>query len=154
MAKIDLDAVPVKSGSRYPAPYDNACKSRRVQRLGDAGGLTHLGVTRLVLPPGGWSSQRHWHSHEDEFMLVFSGEVVLITDAGEELMRAGDTAAFQAGDRNGHHVQNRSSQDAVIFAFSSQDENDGGEYPDIDLKFTPESAPTLGRYLHKDGTPY
>ncbi len=152
MAKIDLAAVPEQRGARYPAPYDAPCKERRVRRLGDAAGLTRLGASHIRLPPGAWSSQRHWHSHEDEFIVVLEGEVVLVTDAGEEILRAGDCAAFKAGVRDGHCAQNRSARDAVLLALSNHSDEDFGEYSDIDLKFTPQPHGAPGEFLRKDGS--
>ncbi len=154
MARIELSAVPEQVGTRYPAPHDEPCKARRFRRLGDAAGLTRLGATRLVLPPGAWSSQRHWHTADDEFVVVLEGEVVLVTDAGEELLRAGDCCAFKAGVPDGHCAQNRSNQPAVLLAVSSKIEGDGAEYPDVDLRALPGGQGGRGVYVHKDGTPY
>jgi uncharacterized cupin superfamily protein len=149
--RIDLNAVPVITGSGYPAPFDAPCTARARQRLGDAAGLTDFGVNRLRLPPGAWSSQRHWHSAEDEFVYVLEGEVVLVTDAGEEILRAGDCAGFKAALRDGHHLQNRSSRDVVVLEIGSRKiAEDEGEYPDIDLRFLKGDA----GYAHMDGTPY
>src|SRR5690606_1964700 len=108
MKKIDIAAVPVLEGSGYPSPYDAPCAGRQRRRLGDAAGLSGFGVNLLRLPPGAWSSQRHWHAAEDEFIYVLEGEVVLVTDHGEETLHAGDCSGFPAGDANGHHLQNRS----------------------------------------------
>ena len=154
MARIDIAAVPEQRGSRYPAPHDAACKDRISRRLGEFARFTNLGVNHVRLLPGAWSSQRHWHSAEDEFVVVIEGEVVLVTDAGEEVLRAGDCAAFKAGTQDGHHAQNRSDKDAVLIAISARSDEDFGEYPDIDLKFTAGRYSGNGRYLHKDGTPY
>ncbi len=149
--RIDVERVPVIKGSRYPAPFDLACAARARQRLGDAAGLTDFGVNLLRLPPGVWSSQRHWHSAEDEFVFVVEGEVVLLTDAGEEILRAGDCAGFKAGVADGHHLQNRSQHDAVLLEIGSRKPaEDYGEYSDIDLRFLKGRA----GYAHKDGTPY
>src|ERR1043165_7614431 len=104
--KIDVTAAPQRKGSGYPAPFDAPCAERMRQRLGDAGGLTQYGVNLLHLPPGAWASQRHWHSAEDEFVYVLAGEVTLVTDKGEEVLRAGDCAAFPKGEPNGHHLIN------------------------------------------------
>src|SRR3954449_1933686 len=109
--KIDISAAETLQGSRYPAPFDEPCKARVRQVLGDAAGLTQFGVNLLHLAPGAWSSQRHWHTASDEFVYVLSGEVVLVTDDGEEVLRAGDAAGFKAGDSNGHCLQNRSAVD-------------------------------------------
>src|SRR5271165_3500032 len=114
MPKIDPNTAPRGSGSRYPAPFDEPCKQRSWHRLGDAAGLTQFGVNLVRLPPGAWSSQRHWHHNEDEFVHVLEGEVVLVTDAGEERLVAGDSAGFKASDADGHHLQNRSQREAVL----------------------------------------
>ena len=109
MPKIDLAAVPKRKGSGYPPPFDEPCAERVRQRLGDAGGLADFGVNLMRLPPGNWSSQRHWHSHEDEFVYVLEGELTLVEDGGETVLRAGDCAAFPKGSGNGHHLINKSS---------------------------------------------
>jgi uncharacterized cupin superfamily protein len=154
MPKIDKAAIPRGSGSRYPAPFDVPCRQRSWQRLGEAAGLTQFGVVQLQLPPGAWSSQRHWHSHEDEFAYVLSGEVVLVTDDGEQTLHAGDCAGFKAGVRNGHCLQNRSPRDAELLIVGSRNDEDHGEYPDIDLAFTAGRYTGRGAFTHKDGSPY
>jgi uncharacterized cupin superfamily protein len=149
--RIDLSGVKSVTGSGYPVPFDAPCAARRRQRLGDAAGLTDFGVNLMRLPPGAWSSQRHWHSSEDEFVYVLEGEVVLVTDAGEEILRAGDCAGFKAGVKDGHHLQNRSPREAVVLEIGSRKvAEDEGEYPDIDLRFLKGDA----GYAHMDGTPY
>src|SRR5580698_6848868 len=109
MPKINPADAKLISGSRYPPPFDIPCRDRTSLRLGDVAGLTQFGVNLQRLTPGTWSSQRHWHSHEDEFVYILEGEVVLVTDAGDEILRAGDCAGFKGGDRNGHCLQNRSA---------------------------------------------
>jgi len=151
---IDRTAAPEITGSKYPAPHDAPCRARRVRRLGEAGGLTRLGVSEVELPPGAWSSQRHWHAEEDEFLLVLEGELVLVSDAGERVVRAGDCAAFKAGVRDGHCLQNRSAAPARILAMSNRSDQDWGEYPDLDLVFTAGRYSGHGRYLHRNGAPY
>lgn len=149
--RIDHSAVSPKIGSGYPAPFDAPCRSRERRRLGDAAGLSDFGVNLLRLPPGAWSSQRHWHTHEDEFVYVLQGEVVLITDAGEEILRAGDSAGFKAGVPDGHHLQNRSAREAVLLEVGSRKPSaDGAHYPDIDL----HHAGGGGGYTRKDGSAY
>ncbi len=154
MPKIDLTKVPQITGSRYPATFAGPCLGRTWLRLGDAAGLTQFGVNHLRLPPGAWSSQRHWHSHEDEFVYMLSGEVVLVTDAGEETLRAGDAVGFKAGVPDGHHLQNRSNLDAELLVVGSRNDADHGEYPDIDMKFEAGRYSGAAVYRHKDGTPY
>jgi len=149
--KIDLAAIKIALGSGYPAPYDEPCRQRKRLRLGDVAGLTQFGVNLLRLPPGTWSSQRHWHTAEDEFVYILEGEVVLVSDAGEEVLRAGDCAGFKAGEANGHHLQNRTNAEAVLLEVGSRNpENDGVDYPDLDLAIRAGTR----SFLHKDGTPY
>jgi uncharacterized cupin superfamily protein len=149
--RIDLRQVPTVTGSAYPSPFERPCADRARQALGDAAGLSDFGVNLMRLGPGAWSSQRHWHSAEDEFVYVLEGELVLITDAGEEMLRAGDCAGFKAGVRDGHHLQNRTERDALVLEIGARKiEEDEGDYPDIDMRFLKGD----GGYVHRDGTPY
>ena len=151
MKKIDLSTAQVVVGSGYPAPYDEPCRQRKRLRLGDAAGLTQFGINLLRLPPGVWSSQRHWHSAEDEFVYVLEGEVVLVSDAGEEVLRAGDCAGFKAGEADGHHLLNRSSVEAVLLEIGTRNpQADAVDYPGIDLMIRAGAR----AFLHQDGTPY
>ena len=150
MARLDLSSIPVQSGTGYPDPFAELVNGRSKQALGDAGGLTQFGVNLVELKPGAASSQRHWHAKEDEFVMVVSGELVLVTDEGETLMRAGDCAAFPAGRPNGHHLVNRGWGNALLLAVGSRIPGETAEYPDIDLKYDGAT----NSYLHKDGTPY
>jgi uncharacterized cupin superfamily protein len=150
MSRLDLSSIPVQSGTGYPEPFAEAVNGRSKQALGDAGGLTQFGVNLVELKPGAASSQRHWHTKEDEFVMVVSGELVLVTDEGETLMRAGDCAAFPAGRPNGHHLVNRGWGNALLLCVGSRIEGDSAEYPDIDLKYVGKAD----GYAHKDGTPY
>jgi uncharacterized cupin superfamily protein len=150
MPKIDIAAIPARTGSGYPAPFDAPCANRTRRRLGDAGGLRDFGVNLMTLPPGGWSSQRHWHSHEDEFVYVLEGELKLVEDGGETLLRAGECAAFPKSTGNGHHLVNESSAMAVYLEVGSRNPNDLTTCSDIDMM----SANIDGRFVRKDGSPY
>jgi uncharacterized cupin superfamily protein len=150
MPKIDIAAVPQRKGSGYPTPFDAPCAGRLRQRLGNAGGLTDFGVNLMHLPPDGWSSQRHWHSHEDEFVVVLEGALTLIEDEGETVLGAGECAAFPKGSGNGHHFINRSGVMAVYLEIGSRAPADVTTCSDIDMM----SANPDGRFTHKDGTPY
>jgi len=149
MPKIDVDAAPTGHGTSYPDPHAEPCRARRRWRLGDAVGLDQFGVNLLRLSPGAWSSQRHWHEGEDEFVWVLEGEVVLVEDGGETVLRAGDCAGWKAGVRDGHCLQNRSDADVVLLEVGTRKaDGDRGEYPDIDMTFD------SGTFYRKDGTPY
>jgi len=149
--KIDIDNAPTGHGTGYPEEFAAPCKPRRRWRLGDAVGLDQFGVNLLRLPAGAWSSQRHWHSAEDEFVWVVEGEVVLIEDDGETRLVAGDCAGFKAGVPNGHKIENRSEREAVLLEVGSRrPTEDACDYPDIDM-ILPKDAE---RYFHRDGTPY
>ncbi|QIG53884.1 cupin domain-containing protein [Altererythrobacter sp. BO-6] len=149
MPKLDLAAIPQTNVTGYPAPFDREVEGRWYRRLAPPAGLTLMGASHVVLKPGAWSSQRHWHAGQDELLVMLEGEAVLVEDGEETTVRAGDVLAWPAGERNGHHLQNHSGSDCVFVAISagSRDE-DWGEYPDIDMVFDPEG------YARKDGTRY
>ncbi len=150
MPKVDLSSIPVRCGTGYPDPFNAPCAGRSRQRLGDAGGLSDLGVNLMTLQPGSWSSQRHSHSHEDEFVYVLDGELTLVEDAGETLLRRGECACFAKGSGIGHHLQNNGSGLAVYLEVGSRHPDDLTTCADIDLI----SYNRDGRWRHKDGTPY
>jgi uncharacterized cupin superfamily protein len=149
--RIAIDQTQGVRGSDYPSPFDEPCQERVRRRLGDLAGLTQFGVNLLTLPPGAWSSQRHWHTMEDEFAYVLAGEVVLVTEAGEELLKRGDCVGFPAGAPDGHHLQNRSAHPATILEIGTRRlADDEVFYPDIDLRVLKGET----GYAHQDGRPY
>ncbi|MBU1378928.1 MAG: cupin domain-containing protein [Alphaproteobacteria bacterium] len=151
MPKIDIEAVEDRSGSNYPHPFREICLGPTWKKLGDAAGLTDFGVNLVRLTPGKWSSQRHWHTHEDEIVYVLEGEVVLVEDDGEHVLRAGDCAGWKAGSANGHCLQNHGDRDAVYLEIGSRrPEVDACDYPDLDMV----ARPAEPFYRHRDGTPY
>lgn len=150
--KITVSDLPKLAGTFYPAPFDEPCLTRERQRLGDAAGLDQFGVNLLRLPPGAWSSQMHWHTHEDEFVYVLEGEVVLVSADGEIVLKAGDAAGFKAGDETGHCLQNRSGKDAMVLEVGSRHKDDKAYYPGLDLVADPHSG--KAKFSRLDGTPY
>lgn len=151
MPKLDLDTIPQTNRTGYPAPYSAQVQGRWYRRLAPASGLSDFGVSHVTLKPGAWSSQRHWHEGEDEFVVMLSGEAVLVDNDGEHVMRAGDCASFPKGDGNGHVLQNRGTADCVFVAVGAnaatagQAESDC-HYPDIDMHL-----PGGGSFVRKDG---
>jgi uncharacterized cupin superfamily protein len=146
--RIDPGTLGAIVGTLYPPPFDEPCLKRQRTRLGDAAGLTQFGVNLLRLPPGAWSSQRHWQTESDEFVYVLQGEVTLVTDAGPEILRPGDCAGFKANDPDGHCLRNLSDTDALVLEIGTRIPGDGAVYSDIDML-----AQGNG-YTRKDGTPY
>jgi uncharacterized cupin superfamily protein len=150
--RIDLSAVSVETGTTYPEPFRSAVAGRSRQRVGSAAGLKNFGVNLTTLAPGSQSALRHWHSAQDEFIYVISGELVLITDEGEQLLAPGDMAGFAAGQANGHHLVNRSAELATYLEVGDRTTPDRAEYPDVDLVAVP--AVEGHRFEHKDGRAY
>jgi uncharacterized cupin superfamily protein len=148
MPKMDVEAIEQVNRTGYPPPFDREVEGRWYRRLAPAGGLTDFGVSQVTLKPGAWSSQRHWHDGEDEFLVMLSGEAILVEDEGRTLLRPGDCASWPKGNRNGHHLRNQSERDC-LFVVVGGGKNTGGGYSDIDLLFTADD-----RYVHKDGSPY
>ncbi|MBO9574224.1 MAG: cupin domain-containing protein [Sphingobium sp.] len=147
MPKIDLDALTADNKTGYPPPHNEQVQGRWKKRLGPVTGMGLLGATHCVLKPGAWSSHRHWHDTEDEFLVMLDGEAMLIEDGGETILRSGDMAAWPAGVRNGHHVVNRSDADCSFVCFSAGTVTSGG-YSDIDMIFTDKG------FFRKDGSPF
>ena len=152
MPKLDLASIPSVARSGYPAVFQHIVQGRSTQRLGAAAGLTQFGVNICHLAPGAASSIRHWHANEDEFALMLTGELVLVEDEGETVMRPGDCAGFKAGVANGHNFINRSTNPASFLIIGSRLPRELAHYPDHDLAY--ELTETGERFLHKDGTPY
>jgi uncharacterized cupin superfamily protein len=151
---LDPRTLPALNRSGYPEPYRSRVLPREKRRLGDALGLTRIGINQTTLPPGKESAMRHWHTHEDEFVFVLEGEVVLRTQAGEQRLTAGMCAGFAAGAADGHQLVNRSDRPAVYLEVSNRDPLDTAHYsdPEVDLLWSPPHAPR--RFTRRDGTPY
>jgi len=152
-AAIDARDAAARTGTSYPDPFKKAVAARSKRALGDVFGLTHYGVNLVELSPGSWSSQRHWHTHEDEFVYVLSGTLTLVTDDGETALTAGMVAGFPAGRANGHHFINRGDTPATYLEIGDRNADDDVHYPDIDLQLV---AGDDGErvFTHRDGTPY
>lgn len=152
MSIIDQSKCPVKTGSIYPEPYASQMAGRASLRLGDAGGLTQFGANLVILQPGAKSSLRHWHQHEDEFVMVTMGECTLVQDEGESLLRPGDCAAFKAGDPDGHHFLNKTDQEARFLVIGTRAPQEVATYSDVDLRV--ELGGGKAVFTYKDGTPW
>ena len=149
---IDAETPPTRLGSGYPNPYDQPCADRKKKPLGDAFNLSDYGVNLVSLPPGTWSSQRHWHSLEDEFIYILQGRPILVTDEGETRLEPGMCAGFPAGVANGHHLVNNTDDDVAYLEVGSRRDDDDVEYSDIDMQVKRRGYGT--GFTHKDGTPY
>jgi uncharacterized cupin superfamily protein len=153
--KATIIAGDVKSrlGTNYPAEHAQKCATREKRALGDPFGLTQFGVNLTTLPPGCWSSLRHWHQNEDEFVYVIDGEITLIDEEGAHLLVAGMCAGFKAGDQNGHHLVNRGTRTAHYLEVGSRMAEEQVIYSDIDMKVTRQGG-GANIWAHKDGKPY
>ena len=148
MPKVDLESIEQTNRTGYPPPFNKDVAGRWYRRLVPATGLTDFAASHVVLKPGAWSSQRHWHHGEDEFLVMLSGEAVLVEDEGRSILRAGDIAAWPKGTGNEHHLINETESDCT-FVVVGGGKNTGGGYSDIDMKWTADN-----RFVHKDGSPY
>ncbi len=148
MPKVDLESIEQTDRTGYPPPFNEDVAGRWYRRLAPASGLTDFAASHVVLKAGAWSSQRHWHDGEDEFLVMLTGEAVLVEDEGRTILRAGDIAAWPKGTGNGHHLINETDSECT-FVVVGGGKNTGGGYSDIDMLFTADN-----RYVHKDGTPY
>ncbi|HTV37431.1 MAG TPA: cupin domain-containing protein [Xanthobacteraceae bacterium] len=152
MPKIDIDRLPLDTRTGYPPPLDRVVVGRERKRLGNAVGLDQFGVNLTTLKPGAASALRHWHEREDELVFILRGEVTLIEDGGETVLKAGDAAGFKANTPNGHHLVNKSSSDAVFLEVGTRSKIERAEYPDVDLIMQRDEGGA--RFIHKNGEPY
>ena len=153
MPKVDIANVPDDTVCMYPDPFWKDCVGRSRKRLGNAIGLSQYGVNVTTLKPGAWSSQRHWHQNEDEFIYVLAGEIVLIEDGGETVLKRGDAAGFKAGSPNGHCLVNRTDSDAVYFEVGTRAKSERTTYSDIDMQVKRDASGMV--YSRKtSGAPY
>ena len=149
---LDPASLEPRISSGYPEPYRSRCLPREKRALGNALGLSKIGINQTTLPPGKESSMRHWHTHEEEFIYVLSGEVVLCTDAGEQVLGPGMCAGFPLGTKDGHSLVNRGSVPAVYLEISNRDPEDKAHYPDVDLMYHGPGAPVM--FTRKDGSKF
>ena len=152
MTGVQTCALPISNATSYPEPFRDGVLKRWYRRLGDHAGLKNFGVNLARIAPGGISSQRHWHLKQDEFVYVLEGETVMVTDAGEEVLKPGMCAGFPAGTRNAHHFLNRTSRDVLLLVVGDRTPGEEAGYPDIDLHGV--TVDGKFRFLHRDGTPY
>jgi uncharacterized cupin superfamily protein len=152
MPKLDIEALPLDTKTNYPPPFDRAVHGRERRRLGNAAGLDQFGVNLTTLRPGAASALRHWHEKEDEFVYIIEGELVLIEDGGETVLKAGDAAAFKANSGDGHHLVNRTTREALFLEIGTRSKHERVEYPDVDLLVVRDDRGM--RYTHKNGDPY
>jgi len=154
MPKISLEKLTISSGTNYPPPYNTPCLARHKISPGDAGGLSQFGAHIVSLPPGSWSSQRHWHSEEDELILILKGHPTFIDEDGPQTLSPGDITTHKAGDPNGHHMKNETSETIEFLIIGGRTpETDHAHYPDIDMDL-PSNGSSQRHYKRKNGTPY
>jgi uncharacterized cupin superfamily protein len=152
MPKIDLGKILADTGTTYPAPFRKIVAGRRKRKLGNIVGLTQFGVNLVELKPGAASALRHWHEQEDEFVYVIEGELTLVENEGETLLRRGDAAGFKAGVANGHHLVNRSQRDGAFLVVGTRASQDRAHYPDNDLAYEYDGTSFI--FKNKAGEPY
>ena len=141
-----------RTGSRYPAPHNEPCMNRTKHLLGNQFGLDQFGVNYAILEPGVWSSQRHWHEKEDEFIYVLEGVVTLCDDSGEHELTSGMCAGFKAGNGNGHCLKNLSDRRVAYLEVGSRFTEERAHYSDIDMMVTLKDG--AQKYTKKDGSAF
>lgn len=152
MPKIDIASLAADTRTGYPAPFNRIVEGRSRKRLGNAAGLDQFGVNLTTLRPGAASALRHWHEQEDELVFILEGEVVLVEDGGEMVLKSGDAAGFKANSANGHHLVNKSNRAAVYLEIGTRSKHERVQYPDVDLAVVRDDKGV--RYTRGNGEPY
>ncbi len=152
---FDPMSLPAKTTTIYPAPFAGELQGRAKRALGNAAGLNNFGLNLVHLEPGSWSSHRHWHTKQDEFIYVLEGELTVIDDGGEHVLGPGMAAGFPAGVENGHHIVNKGASVGVYLEVGDRTPGDAARYPDVDMRAEPDASAPMGlRITRKDGTPF
>lgn len=149
---IDPQEIPEKKGSNYPEQFSSFVAGRSKKRLGDAAGIKNFGVNLVKLEPGSCSAIRHWHAKQDEFIYILEGEVTLVTNAGEQTLKASMAAGFPAGEADGHHLINRSNSVTIYLEIGDRTPEEEVNYPDVDLMA--KHSPNGWIFTQKDGSLY
>ncbi len=152
MPKIDIAKIQLDASTNYPDPFHRVVEGRSRKRLGNAAGLDQFGVNLTTLKPGAASALRHWHEKEDELVYILEGEVVLIENDGETVLKPGDAAGFKANNRIGHQLVNKSNRDVVYIEIGTRSKFESVDYPDVDMMVVRDEKGM--RYTHKDGKEY
>jgi uncharacterized cupin superfamily protein len=152
MPKVEIGKVPVDASTLYPQQFRKVVDGREKQKIGMAAGLTQFGVNLTRIKPGAASALRHWHQHEDEFIFMIEGELVLIENEGETVLRPGDAAGFKAGVDNGHCLVNRTARDALYLEVGTRAASERVDYPDVDCVLERDGASIT--YMRRSGEPY
>jgi uncharacterized cupin superfamily protein len=116
------------------APRDAADNGGVLVYLSEGGGITQYGAYLDRLMPGATSSDRHWHTAEDEFLYVLDGQATLIDDDGAHDLGPGDAACWPHGCPNAHHLENRGSAPCTYLIVGTRVAHDICHYPDTGRK--------------------
>jgi uncharacterized cupin superfamily protein len=151
-AVVAKSAAPRARATSYPEPFAARMRGRIKCPLGDLFGLRNFGVNLTKLAPGGYSALFHCHSRQDEFVYIVEGDLVLVTENGEQRLHPGMCFGFPAGG-TAHHLINRSAREAVYLEIGDRSDGDEVSYPNDDIRAVLRADGTWV-YAHKDGTPY
>ncbi len=151
MPKLNLSQIPFVSRCSYPGKLAQPFEGRSTQSLGAESGLTQYGVNIVRIEPGAPSSLRHYHTQQDEFLMMTEGKLVLIDDDGEHEMLPGDCASFPAGDANGHQLVNRTNAPAAFLVVGTHTPTETAVYSDIDMMVKVDQDGF--NFTRKDGSP-
>ena len=151
-SKLDPKTIAPRTGTVYSPEFADAVKGREKRALGDVFGLTQYGVNLTTLAPGSWSSHRHWHENEDEFVFVVEGEITLVDDAGEHLLKPGMCAGFKAGVPNGHQLVNKTKAPVSYLEIGTRASKERAHYSEADMLF--EKDGTKSTVTRRNGSPF
>lgn len=98
--------------------------------LSMAGALTQFGAYVETLSRDAWSSNRHWHEGEDEFLFVLEGTATLRDDNGLTDLTQGDAITWRHGEPNGHQITNRFDEPLRYLIVGARVRGDVCHYPD------------------------
>ena len=149
---LDPKTVSPRTGSVSPPELAPPLVGREKRALGNVFDLTQFGVNLTTLAPGTWSAHRHWHENEDEFVFVLEGEITLVDDAGEHLLKSGMCAGFKAGVANGHHLVNKTKTPVTYLEIGTRAPREQAHYSDVDMLYVRDGKTIT--VTRKSGEPF
>jgi uncharacterized cupin superfamily protein len=116
----------------------------RRARLGRQAGAERLGASLYELPPDQATFPYHWHSANEELLIVLRGTPALRTPEGWHELAEGEVVAFPTGERGAHQIANRTQEPVRFLVVSEMNAPEMSLYPDtekIGILGRPPGAP-------------
>jgi uncharacterized cupin superfamily protein len=111
--------------------YDLGHLRSRWTLLGEAAGSVKLGVRRIQIAPGGWSTPAHDHGRQEEIFFVRAGTGISWHRGRTAAVGAGDCIVYLPG--KGPHSLHALDRGLEVLAFGSRERDEALRLPRLDM---------------------